>query len=115
MLLDKSGKLPANFLTIHKSDLKHTLIIGSTRDGMSNPFNSLSNTKGGVDSTMALLVQMSGGQVEECVETKAREVLLAESANKANLSLLDIVEAFEQVPVLQKFAGRLRHYTLPAQ
>lgn len=113
MPLDKSDKLPANFFTLHEGDLKHTFVIGSTRDGMSNIFNPFSHTQEDVDSTMTLLVQMSGEQVGECVEAKAREVLLAESANKSDLCLLDIVEAFERIPELQEFAGRLRHYALP--
>lgn len=113
MLLDKSSKLPADFFTLHKDDLKHTLIIGPTRVGMSNIFNPFSHTKEDVDFSMKLLVQIYGGQLGECVEAKAREVLLVEATNKSDLCLLDIVEAFERVPVLQEFAGRLRHYALP--
>lgn len=62
---------------------------------------------------MNLLVQIYGGQVGECVKAKAREVLLAESANKRDLCLLDIVEAFERAPELHELARRLRHYALP--
>lgn len=36
MLLDKSSKLPADFFTPHKDDLKHTFVIGPTRLGMSD-------------------------------------------------------------------------------
>lgn len=113
MLSDKTSNLPANFFTFHKGALNHTVVIGPPRVGMSNTFNPFSNTKEDVDFTIALLVQIFGGQVGESVEAKAREVLVAESANKNDLCLLDIVEAFERVPELQEFARRLRHYALP--
>lgn len=113
MFSDKTSKLPANFFTLHEGDLKHTFVFGPTRGGMSRAFNPFSNAKEDVDSTMALLVQMHGGQVGEGVEAKAREVLVAESINNSDLCLLNIVEAFERFPELQEFAGRLRQYGLP--
>ena len=101
MLSDKTSNLPANFFTFHKGALNHTVVIGPPRVGMSNTFNPFSNTKEDVDFTIALLVQIFGGQVGESVEATAREVLVAASANKNDTCMLAPVADSVRGPVMQ--------------
>lgn len=85
--------------------------IDPTAEAVSlNPVRTLKDEP---DFVIDLLVQTAGGEVAEGVKAKAKEVALAVAGVKVNVHLLDLVEAFDQVPELKAFAARLRKVALP--
>jgi hypothetical protein len=62
---------------------------------------------------MSLLVRMSALDINQEIRAKAKEIFLIEADVKDDLNLIDVVNAFEQVPELKLFADQLRKFALP--
>lgn len=75
--------------------------------------NPLNNAKENVDAMLALLVEVAGGNIAKGVQVTARDALVHVIDSKPSLSMIDVVESFEQIPLLKDFAGHLRKAALP--
>lgn len=77
-------------------------------------FNPVKGLKEDTDFVIYLLVQIVGEDVAESVRSKAREVAIEQANTNPEVTMLDLVDAFDQVPELQNFSAALRKATLPA-
>lgn len=75
--------------------------------------NPLQNAREHMAFVMKFLVEVAGETVPEAVQTKAQEVLEPLVAAHPDLSIVGVVEAFEQVPELKTFAASIRKAALP--
>lgn len=71
-------------------------------------FNPIQALKDEPDIVIDFLVLAAGEEVAEGVKVKAKEVALALARAKENANLLNLVDAFDQVPELKAFASKLR-------
>ncbi|MDH0341978.1 glyoxalase superfamily protein [Chromobacterium haemolyticum] len=96
-LLHEEADLPGPLLTPERNSI--------------NPFQNLKKLK--PDFIMELLVRIAGGDIAADIQAKARGVSLAVAEGKAEVTLLNLVEAFDQVAELKDFAAKLRKFGLP--
>lgn len=75
--------------------------------------NPLQNAREHMAFVMQFLVEVAGEAVPEGVQAKAQEVLTPLVEANPDLSIVGVVEAFEQVPELQVFAANIRKAALP--
>lgn len=75
--------------------------------------NPLQNGKEHIEYVMKFLVGIAGGVVSEDIQAKVQEVLTPLVNAHPDLSIVGVVEAFEQVPELQTFAASIRKVALP--
>ena len=64
---------------------------------------------------LEFLVRVAGDDATEEIKALAEEKLRQLVVQKPGLSIVDVVEAFERVPMLEKFAARLRKAALPGE
>jgi hypothetical protein len=76
-------------------------------------FNPLQSNEDKPEAIMDFLVQIAGDSVSADVRAEAREVLVRMIHTGVKLSMLSVVEAYEQAPNLGTFAASLRKATLP--
>lgn len=76
-------------------------------------FNPVKNLKDETDLVMNLLVQIVGEDFSEPIKAKAREVVIAQTEIKSEVTMPNLVNAFDQVPELQDLSQALRKAALP--
>lgn len=64
---------------------------------------------------MGTLEKMSGMDLNQELRTKAKEIILANAAPNQELSVLDVVNYFDQIQELTLFASRLREFAVPGK